>query len=77
MPVLWDAGGRSGGGERQSLRAAQDVAYVDETSDDMLPSRLRLWLKSAARRSPQDIIADMLARDAETAEILENIRGML
>ena len=24
---------------------ARDVAYVDETSDDMLPSRLRLWLK--------------------------------
>lgn len=26
---------------------ARDVAYVDETSDDMLPSRLRLWLKRA------------------------------
>jgi len=24
---------------------ARDVAYVDETSDDMLPSRLRFWLK--------------------------------
>lgn len=33
--------------------------------------------EAAALRSPQDIIADMLARDAETAEILENIRGML
>lgn len=30
-----------------------------------------------ALRSPQDIIADMLARDAETADILENIRSML
>lgn len=28
-------------------------------------------------RNPEEIIADMLARDAETAEILENIRGML
>ena len=28
-------------------------------------------------RSPEEIITDMLARDAETAEILENIRGML
>ena len=26
---------------------ARDVAYADETSDDMLPSRLRLWLKRA------------------------------
>lgn len=33
--------------------------------------------EAAALRSPQDIIADMLARDAETAEILENIRRML
>ena len=33
--------------------------------------------EAAALRSPEDIIADMLARDAETADILENIRGML
>jgi type I restriction enzyme M protein len=33
--------------------------------------------QAAALRSPEDIIADMLARDAETAEILESIRGML
>jgi transposase len=26
---------------------ARDVAYADEASDDMLPSRLRLWLKRA------------------------------
>lgn len=26
---------------------ARDVAYADETSDDMVPSRLRLWLKRA------------------------------
>lgn len=30
-----------------------------------------------ALRSPEAIIADMLARDAETAEILENVRGLL
>jgi type I restriction enzyme M protein len=28
-------------------------------------------------RSPEEIIEDMLARDAETAQILEDIRGML
>lgn len=33
--------------------------------------------EAAVLRSPEDIIADMLARDAETAEILESIRGML
>ncbi len=31
----------------------------------------------AALRAPEEIIADMLVRDAETAEILKNIRGML
>ncbi|RWC40566.1 MAG: SAM-dependent DNA methyltransferase [Mesorhizobium sp.] len=33
--------------------------------------------EAAALRSPDDIIADMLARDAETADILETIRAML
>ena len=33
--------------------------------------------EAAALRSPRDIIDEMLARDAETAEILESIRGML
>ncbi len=33
--------------------------------------------EEAPLRDPEEIIADMLARDAETAEILENIRGML
>ena len=33
--------------------------------------------EAAPLRAPEEIIADMLARDAETAEILENIRGML
>ena len=33
--------------------------------------------EAEALRPPEEIIADMLARDAETADILENIRGML
>lgn len=33
--------------------------------------------EAEALRSPEEIIVDMLARDAETAQILENIRGML
>ena len=33
--------------------------------------------EAVALRSPEVIIADILARDAETADILESIRGML
>jgi type I restriction enzyme M protein len=33
--------------------------------------------EAEALRSPEQIIADMLARDAETSEILEEIRGLL
>ena len=50
---------------------------------DLDPDTLDLSVRNpnapeeAPLRSPEDIIADMLARDAETAEILENIRGML
>ena len=33
--------------------------------------------EAEALRSPEEIIVDMLARDAETAQILEDIRGML
>jgi type I restriction enzyme M protein len=33
--------------------------------------------EAAALRSPEEIIDDMLARDAETADILETIRGLL
>ena len=33
--------------------------------------------EEAPLRSPEEIIDDMLARDAETARILEEIRGML
>ena len=50
---------------------------------DLDPDTLDLSVRNpnapeeAPLRSPEEIIADMLARDAETAEILENIRGML
>jgi len=33
--------------------------------------------EEAPLRAPQEIIADMLARDAETADILRKIEGML
>ncbi len=33
--------------------------------------------EEAPQRSPEEIIADILTRDAESAEILENIRGIL
>lgn len=50
---------------------------------DLDPDTLDLSVRNpnapeeAPLRSPEEIIADMLARDAETAEILRNIRGML
>ncbi len=50
---------------------------------DLDPDTLDLSVRNpnapeeAPLRSPEEIIADMLARDAETTEILENIRGML
>jgi type I restriction enzyme M protein len=50
---------------------------------DLDPSTYDLSVKNpnapeeAPLRAPQEIIADMLARDVETAAILENIRGML
>ena len=59
---------------QQSWRAARA---------DLDPDTLDLSIKNpsvpeeAPLRSPEAIIADMLARDAETAEILENIGGML
>ena len=42
--------GAAGHGEAHQTclaHLARDVAFVDETSEDMLPSRLRLWLKRA------------------------------
>ena len=50
---------------------------------DLNPDTLALSVRNpnapekAPLRSPEEIIADMLARDAETASILDDIRGML
>ncbi len=58
----------------QSWRVAR--ADLDEDTSD-LSVRNPNAPEEAPLRSPEEIIADMLARDVETAEILENIRGML
>jgi len=49
---------------------------LDEATCDLSVKNPNAQEKEALR-SPEDIIADMLARDAETADILENIRGLL
>lgn len=51
-------------------------ADLNETSFDLSVKNPNAPEKPALR-SPEEIIEDMLARDAETAEILENIRGLL
>ena len=53
-----------------------DRADLDEDTLDLSVKNLNAP-EEAPLRSPEEIIADMLARDTETAEILENIRGML
>ena len=53
-----------------------DVTGIDQTSFDLSvknPDKA----EEDALRDPQDIIAEMAALDAESAEILEGIRGML
>ena len=53
-----------------------DVTGIDQTSFDLSvknPNKA----EEAALRDPQDIIAEMVALDAESAEILEGIRGLL
>jgi type I restriction enzyme M protein len=53
-----------------------DVTGIDQASFDLSvknPNKA----EEAALRDPQDIIAEMAALDAESAEILEGIRGML
>lgn len=44
---LFGAAGHGATHQTCLAHLARDVAYADETSDDMLPSRLRLWLKRA------------------------------
>lgn len=51
-------------------------AELDETTYD-LSVKNPTAPEKAALRGPEVIIDDILARDAETAEILENIRGLL
>ena len=58
----------------QSWRVAR--ASLDQDTLD-LSVRNPNVPEEAPLRSPEEIIADMLARDAETAKILANIRGML
>jgi type I restriction enzyme M protein len=51
-------------------------AHLDKTTLDLSIKNPNAR-DAAALRNPEEIIADMLARDAETVDILENIRGML
>ncbi len=53
-----------------------DVAELDKATCDLSVKNPHAP-EEAALRSPAQIIEDMLARDAETAGILETIRGML
>jgi type I restriction enzyme M protein len=53
-----------------------DVADLDRTTWDLSVKNPNAP-EAAALRSPEEIIDAMLARDAETARILEDIRGML
>ncbi|WP_313138080.1 class I SAM-dependent DNA methyltransferase [Paracoccus jeotgali] len=53
-----------------------DVADLDRTTWDLSVKNLNAP-EEAPLRSPEEIIDAMLARDAETAQILEDIRGML
>ncbi len=53
-----------------------DVKGIDQTSLD-LSVRNPNKAEEAALRDPQDIIAEMAALDAESAEILEGIRGLV
>lgn len=53
-----------------------DVADVDATTFDLSVKNPNAP-EAEALRSPEVIIDAILARDAETAEILERIRGLL
>ena len=53
-----------------------DVGDLDDTTCDLSVKNPNTP-EEAPLREPQEIIADMLARDADTAKILEKIRGML
>jgi type I restriction enzyme M protein len=53
-----------------------DVAGIDRTSCDLSVKKPNK-AEEDALRDPQDIIAEIVALDLETAGILESIRGML
>lgn len=53
-----------------------DVGDLDEATFDLSVKNPNAP-EEAPLRAPEEIIADILARDAETAKILEDIRGML
>ena len=53
-----------------------DIADIDDTTFD-LSAKNPSAPDADVLRSPEDIIADILARDAETADILERIRVLL
>jgi type I restriction enzyme M protein len=68
--------------ERQPGKTDSEQSWTVSV-DDIDPATWDLSVKNpnapeeAPLRSPEEIIDDMLARDAETARILEEIRGML
>tara|TARA_E500000305_G_C4027731_1_gene242822 strand:- start:3689 stop:5137 length:1449 start_codon:yes stop_codon:yes gene_type:complete len=68
--------------EMQRTRANGEKSWLVSTSDlDQETYGLSVKNPNAPQeaplRSPEEIIADILARDVETAEILEDIRGLL
>ncbi|MDX8353952.1 N-6 DNA methylase [Cognatiyoonia sp. IB215182] len=68
--------------EMQRSRALSEKSWLVKVGD-LDEATVDLSVKNpnapeeAPLRAPEEIIADMLARDAETAKILEDIRGML
>ena len=66
----------------QATRAESDKSWIVK-ADDLDPDTIDMSVKNPNRndeviyREPEDIIAEMIALDAESAEILQGIRGML
>jgi len=66
----------------QGTRAESDKSWLVKVSD-LDPATLDMSVKNPNRndevtyREPEDIIAEMIALDGESAEILQQIRGML
>tara|TARA_B100000614_G_C14504007_1_gene475855 strand:- start:32 stop:1315 length:1284 start_codon:yes stop_codon:yes gene_type:complete len=69
--------GHAGAHQTCLAHLARDVAYADEASEDMLPARLKLWLKRAfalaegiATFAPSTIAAKCRALERSLADIL-------